>query len=78
MSRFFGGRSLTTRPPMLTVPPLIGSSPAIIRRAEVLPQPDGPTKHDELAVGDLEVELGHRFRPVRIDLRQPVELDLPP
>ena len=30
---------------------------------------------DELAVGDLQVELVHRPGPVGVDLRQPVELD---
>ncbi len=43
MSRSLGGRSLTTRPPMVTVPLVIGSSPAIIRSAVVLPHPEGPT-----------------------------------
>src|SRR2546429_1461226 len=44
MSRFFGGRSFTTVPPTRTVPEAMSSSPAIMRRAVVLPQPDGPTK----------------------------------
>ena len=44
MSRAFGGRSLTTSPPTLTVPEVMSSSPAIIRSALVLPQPEGPTK----------------------------------
>ncbi len=35
----------------------MSSSPATMRSADVLPQPDGPTKHDELAVGDGHVEL---------------------
>src|ERR1700719_2018185 len=43
MSRSFGGTSLTTRPPISMVPPEISSSPAIIRRAVDLPQPEGPT-----------------------------------
>src|SRR4026208_1865136 len=43
MSRSFGGTSFTTRSPILSVPSLISSSPAIIRRLVVLPQPDGPT-----------------------------------
>src|SRR5215217_8304976 len=38
-----GVRWLTTRPPMLTVPPPSGSSPAISRRTVLLPQPLGPT-----------------------------------
>ena len=43
MSRSLGGTSLTTRPPMLTVPLVISSRPATIRNAVVLPQPEGPT-----------------------------------
>ena len=43
MSRSFGATSLTTRPSMLNVPPLIDSSPATMRSKVVLPQPDGPT-----------------------------------
>src|SRR5215472_149146 len=43
MSRSFGGTSLTTRPPIVIVPPVTCSSPAIDRRAVDLPHPDGPT-----------------------------------
>ena len=43
MSRSLGGTSLTTRSPILTVPSLISSSPATIRSAVDLPQPEGPT-----------------------------------
>src|SRR6266851_1115992 len=43
MSRSFGCRWLTTRPPMAMVPPLISSRPAIMRSVVDLPQPDGPT-----------------------------------
>src|SRR6266542_6133766 len=43
MSRSFGVRSLTTRPPIVIVPSEISSSPAAMRSAVVLPQPDGPT-----------------------------------
>ena len=35
---------MTTRSPILSVPLVISSSPAIIRRLVVLPQPDGPTR----------------------------------
>ena len=44
MSRSFGGRSFTTRSPIVTVPREISSRPATIRSAVVLPHPDGPTK----------------------------------
>src|ERR1041384_1458873 len=43
MSRSFGARSLTTRPPIETVPALTSSRPAIMRSAVDLPHPDGPT-----------------------------------
>src|SRR5688572_304685 len=43
MSRSFGGTSLTTRSPMRTVREVMTSSPAIMRRVVLLPQPDGPT-----------------------------------
>ena len=41
-----------------------------------LPAAGRPDEHDELAVGDLEVEVGHRLRAVGIDLRQALERDL--
>src|ERR671910_2478848 len=44
MSRSRGGRSLTTWSPIKTLPPLMSSRPAIIRRAVDFPHPDGPTK----------------------------------
>ena len=43
MSRSFGGRSLTRLSPMRISPPLISSSPAIMRSSVDLPQPEGPT-----------------------------------
>src|SRR5690606_24149711 len=43
MSRSLARRSLTTRGPMAISPPLISSSPAIMRRSVDLPQPEGPT-----------------------------------
>src|SRR5271154_5258833 len=43
MSRSLGAMLLTTRPPMLISPPLISSSPAIMRSSVDLPQPEGPT-----------------------------------
>ncbi len=44
MSRSFGAFWLTTSPPIRSSPPEMSSSPAIIRRAVDLPQPDGPTR----------------------------------
>src|SRR3954451_9099619 len=43
MSRSFGATSLTTRSPMRSSPPDASSSPATIRSAVDLPEPDGPT-----------------------------------
>ena len=43
VSRAFGGRALTTRSAIKISPPLMFSSPAIIRSRVDLPQPDGPT-----------------------------------
>ena len=43
MSRSAGSISLTTLPPMLTVPPVTVSSPAIMRSSVDLPQPEGPS-----------------------------------
>ena len=62
MSRSFGGTSLTTSPSIAISPPLISSSPAIIRSVVVLPQPDGPDQHDELLVGDVEIDAAHGAR----------------
>ncbi len=42
MSRALGGRSFTRAPSMRMVPPEMSSSPAIMRRSVLLPQPDGP------------------------------------
>src|SRR5215213_5426169 len=44
MSRWRGGRSLTNWSPIKTLPPVMSSRPAIIRRAVDFPQPEGPTK----------------------------------
>ena len=43
MSRSLGGTWLTTRPPIAISPPLMFSSPAIMRSSVDLPQPEGPT-----------------------------------
>ena len=43
MSRSFGATSLTTRSPIRIVPAVASSSPATIRSAVDLPEPDGPT-----------------------------------
>ena len=43
MSRSLGVSSLASLPPMRRTPLVMSSSPATIRSAVVLPQPDGPT-----------------------------------
>src|SRR5439155_306620 len=53
MSRSFGGTLLTIRSPSQTRPSVISSSPATMRRAEVLPQPDGPTRTTSSPSGSL-------------------------
>ena len=42
------------------VPSLTSSKPAIMRRVEVLPQPDEPSKRNDLAALDVEVEIFDR------------------
>src|SRR5262245_8803067 len=44
MSRSIGGTSLTTVSSIRISPEVTASSPAIMRRVVVLPQPEGPTK----------------------------------
>src|SRR6185437_12797034 len=44
MSRSLGGTKVTSFSPISTRPPSSGSRPASMRRAVVLPDPDGPTK----------------------------------
>src|SRR5437763_893553 len=44
MSRSLGGTSVTSRSPISTWPLSTGSSPASMRSAVVLPEPDGPTR----------------------------------
>ena len=54
------------RPPWVIAPAVGRSSPAIRRNSVDLPQPDGPTMHDELALGDRERDVVERGdRPAR-------------
>ena len=39
-----GRKVVTSRSPILMLPPEAASSPAIMRRVVVLPQPEGPTR----------------------------------
>src|SRR4029453_17111238 len=43
MSRWGGSKSVTSTPPIETVPSVTSSRPAIIRKSVDFPQPDGPT-----------------------------------
>src|SRR5262245_25076026 len=43
MSRWVGSKSVTSTPPIETVPSVTSSSPAIIRKSVDFPHPDGPT-----------------------------------
>ena len=76
MSRSLGGTVLTTRSPMRIVPSVIVSRPATIRSAVVFPHPDGPDEHDELAVLDLQVQIGDADGPTRVDLADVLQHDL--
>src|SRR5580658_784375 len=46
-----GGRLVTSRPPISTLPSVDVSSPAIMRRHVVLPHPDGPSSTVKLPEG---------------------------
>ena len=43
MPRLTGARSLTRAPSIRMSPPVVSSSPAIMRRSVDFPQPEGPT-----------------------------------
>ena len=62
MSRSFGAMSLTTLPPMRSSPSVMSSSPAIMFSVVDLPQPGRADEDDELAVGDVEVDVVRRPR----------------
>ena len=55
-----GRRRVTSRPPMVIVPELAISSPAISRSVVVLPQPDGPEQRDQRARLDAERDVVDR------------------
>src|SRR5215211_5592850 len=69
MLRSCGSTSLTTSPPIRTLPLVGFSSPAVMPSTVVFPEPH------ELAVIDLEIDVGNGNRPVVEDLRQPLVLD---
>jgi hypothetical protein len=62
MFRSFGGTWLMTRSPILIWPPVISAA-------------RGPDEHEELSVGDQEVEVVDRDGVVRVGLGDVVERD---
>ena len=76
MSRSFGGRSFTTCPPIRTFPDVISSRPGDHPQRRRLSAAGRADEDHELAVLDLEVEIGDGLRPVGIDLRELLEGDL--
>ena len=76
MSRSFGASSLTTSPPIFSSPAVMSSSPAIIRSAVDLPQPEGPTRIMNSPSPIVEVHLLDGLVAVREVLGHLVEDDL--
>ena len=66
--RSLGGRSLTALPPMRSVPEVMSSRPATMRRAVVLPEPDGPTSTISSPSATSRSRSEHRGQAVRVDL----------
>ena len=56
MLRLWAGVRVMSEPPTSTAPESANSKPAAMRSAVVLPQPEGPSRRDELALADVEVE----------------------
>ena len=56
MSRSFGGRSLTTSPPIEISPAVISSRPAIMRSVVRLAAARRADQHDEFVVRDVEID----------------------
>ena len=65
MSRLFGGRAVTSRPPITIVPASGVSKPATVIRIVVLPLPLGPSRASEFASPDVEAHaVDGRHRPI--------------
>jgi len=62
--RWSFGHVVTTSPPIMMSPSVISSSPAIIRSVVDFPH-RRPDQHDELMVGDVEIDAAHRLDVVR-------------
>ena len=67
MSRSFAGTWFTIRPSMATVPDVIDSRPATMRKRRGLAAPRGAEQHHELAVPDVERDRVGRRRVAAIE-----------
>ena len=76
MSRSLGATSLTTRVPMRMVPAVASSSPASIRSAVDLPEPDGPTRTISSPSPTSRSKSLHRLGAVGEDLGDALEGEL--
>ena len=63
MSRSFGGRSFTTRSPMRSSPLVMLLEPGDHAQRRRLAAAGGADEHEELAVGDVEVEVRMPWAP---------------
>ena len=61
MSRSFGGTSLTTSPPIAISPSVMSSRPGDHAQRRRLAAARRPDQHDELLVGDVEIDAAHRL-----------------
>ena len=68
MPRRFGGKREIGRPSSRISPAVGSSKPASIMRQVVLPEPEGPSKREELASRDIEIEAFHHERRAVIAL----------
>ena len=66
MSRSREDSVFTTRSPIRRVPVLMSSSPATIRSAVLLPQPDGPTSTRNSPSRDVQVQVLDRVEAVLV------------
>ena len=76
MSRSLGGRSFTTRLPIVIVPAVMSSRPAMDRSAVDLPHPDGPTSTMNSPSLMFRLSPSTPFDPAGVDLVHLVQDDL--
>ena len=77
-SRLCGGTVFMTSSSKNRLPSVTSSSPAIMFSVVDLPQPEGPEQHQELLVGDVEVQVLQRDEAVGIFLADGFESDAVP